>query len=304
MLKVVFLITVTAAIFSLTAFSDYDFFLLDLGAHFRMQYLCLGAVSLGIFLSRRKTAFACLAAVCVAANVIAIFPYYCAAPSASATTKPYRMLLTNVRTVNRNYGGVLDVVRREQPAVAVFLEVDEAWAARLDALSDLYPHRAVMPRSDNFGLAVFTRDKPVSDRRGPFAQGQPPSIIVELERDGRMLHVVATHPVPPMDPRMHDLRNAQLASIAEQINALHGDVAVLGDLNVTMWSPHFRRLLIRANLEDARRGFGILPTWPADNPLLSIPIDHCLLRGGLRVANLRTFSTNGSDHFGLIADLS
>ena len=38
-------------------------------------------------------------------------------------------------------------------------------------------------------------------------------------------------------------------------------VIVMGDLNLTPWSPLFRDFLIAADLHDASRGHGLTPTW-------------------------------------------
>ncbi len=303
MLNIAALITFVAAFFSLAAFADGGLFLLDLGAHFRPQYLVAATVCLIIFVVRKRPLLGCAAAVCIAANVFAMLPYYSTRPAAAVAGAPIRVLLANVRTSNRNYQGTLEAVRRELPAVAAFLEVDAAWAEQLESLADLYPYRIASPRPDNFGIAVFSRAPLLSARKGPIDKGQPPSVIVTLEHSGRPLHIVATHPVPPIGWAQFDARNVQLESVAREVNALDGNVVLLGDLNVSIWSSHFRRLLAEAKLEDTRKGFGILPTWPTENPLLYIPIDHCLLRGALHATNLRTFSTHGSDHFGLIADL-
>ena len=55
-------------------------------------------------------------------------------------------------------------------------------------------------------------------------------------------------------------------------------------------------------LRDSSRGMGLQPTWPADIPLLWIPIDHCLYSDGIEIRGRRTGPDVGSDHFPLIVD--
>ena len=71
---------------------------------------------------------------------------------------------------------------------------------------------------------------------------------------------------------------------------------VVGDLNCTPWSPHFRRLLRDAGLRDVARGRGLEPTWYPTSLPLGIPIDHVLVSDEIGVANRELGSDLGSDH--------
>jgi endonuclease/exonuclease/phosphatase family metal-dependent hydrolase len=74
---------------------------------------------------------------------------------------------------------------------------------------------------------------------------------------------------------------------------------VLGDLNVTAQSPHFRRLLSAGALRDAGAGRGWQPTWPVGFPLLGIRIDHALVNAAVRVREYGRGPAIGSDHWPL-----
>ena len=99
------------------------------------------------------------------------------------------------------------------------------------------------------------------------------------------------------------LRNAELAALAQLAQAQRGPLLVGGDLNVTPWSGHFRRVLDDSGLEDCARGRGWLPTWPAFFPPLGIRIDHCLASAHWRVLDVRTGPSLGSDHYAVVNDL-
>jgi endonuclease/exonuclease/phosphatase (EEP) superfamily protein YafD len=77
---------------------------------------------------------------------------------------------------------------------------------------------------------------------------------------------------------------------------------VLGDLNVSPWSWHFRRLVRESGLRDSMRGWGVQPSWPTFNPLLRIPLDHALHSPGIRIADRQTGRRVGSDHYPLVID--
>jgi endonuclease/exonuclease/phosphatase (EEP) superfamily protein YafD len=88
----------------------------------------------------------------------------------------------------------------------------------------------------------------------------------------------------------------------------------MGDLNITMWSPYYRRFVSKTGLWNTRQGSGILPTWrpvkirfwrlpSALSWLLALPIDHCLVSPAIAVPQIRPGPDVGSDHLPLIVDL-
>jgi endonuclease/exonuclease/phosphatase family metal-dependent hydrolase len=71
-----------------------------------------------------------------------------------------------------------------------------------------------------------------------------------------------------------------------------------------MWSPYYSQLMRDSGLMNARKGFGVLPTWPSHVPFLKIPLDHCLVSADISAAHIRTAEAIGSDHLPLIVDLA
>ena len=61
--------------------------------------------------------------------------------------------------------------------------------------------------------------------------------------------------------------------------------------------------LAATGLKDARRGFGLDPSWPTFLPLLGIPIDHVAVSDEFLVTDHRKLPAFGSDHFPVIAEL-
>jgi endonuclease/exonuclease/phosphatase (EEP) superfamily protein YafD len=101
------------------------------------------------------------------------------------------------------------------------------------------------------------------------------------------------------------LRNRQLDTLTGMIQMEAGrEQILLGDLNITPWSPHYTRLERQAGLTNGAMARGYLPTWPAGYNPVKIPIDHCLLSEGLRVRQFRTGPDTGSDHLPIIVDVA
>ncbi|NEP46367.1 MAG: hypothetical protein F6K35_47090 [Okeania sp. SIO2H7] len=83
-------------------------------------------------------------------------------------------------------------------------------------------------------------------------------------------------------------------------------IIVAGDLNVTPWSPHYRDLMMRSGLKDARRGFGLLPSQSSfmpQVPIFAIPIDHSFVSNDVQVVDIYVGPNVGSDHLPITTDM-
>jgi endonuclease/exonuclease/phosphatase (EEP) superfamily protein YafD len=129
-----------------------------------------------------------------------------------------------------------------------------------------------------------------------------PAIIATIDTPQGELFVLGLHALPPVNREYATGRDRQLAAIPQLVDDSNRATLVLGDLNTTPWSVHFRRLLENSALEDCGMGFGLQPTWPTSNWLLRIPIDHCLRSVHLTITNKFTMQDVGSDHLPSVVD--
>jgi endonuclease/exonuclease/phosphatase (EEP) superfamily protein YafD len=195
------------------------------------------------------------------------------------------------------------MVRKEKPDVAFFMEVDDAWLEHLLALTNEFPYVVAHPRSDNFGVALFARAKPAQmDIIWP--GGEVPSVIATIPMGATNVTFIGTHPVPPGSHEAWSFRNLQLDEVAALAARSPGPVVVAGDLNMSPWSPFFRKFAEASRLKDSQPGFGFQPTWPTIQPILYIPLDHVLVSRDIAVVDRRTGTRVGSDHLPVIVDLA
>ena len=71
-----------------------------------------------------------------------------------------------------------------------------------------------------------------------------------------------------------------------------------------MWSSDYLAVETISGLNNARQGFGILPTWPTYMPFLMIPIDHILISEHFVINDFKVGNNIGSDHLPLIIELA
>ncbi len=273
--------------------------LFELTAHFRPQYVVVLMISAaaGLVAKERRPAAAFGAA--AALNVLlspAAWPW---PGTAGAAAPEFQLLAANVNSANRAHDLELDLIASRQPDAVILMELDDAWVDALHSLDEQYVHQVVQPRSDNFGIGLWSR-LPLEDAAVVRLGGAGvPSVLARAVTARGPVWVLATHPVPPSGGEMSEMRNEQLAAIASLVDTLRGHVVVAGDLNTTPWSPHFRDLVSGGGLRGARSVRGLY-TWPVGMPVLMVQLDHCLHTDGLVASRLRVLPSIGSDHFPLL----
>ena len=219
-------------------------------------------------------------------------------------TSAMSILHFNVLRSNENYSDVIRFIQEQQSDFVCLQEVTYKWEEACKALYEEYPYHESVPRDDSFGILFLSRRPFLYKKVQYFARSQVPSIIVKVVHEKREFTIVATHPLPPRTALYSAQRNEQLTAVANYVKKIQTPVVVIGDLNVTPWSPYFKDFVQISQLKDSRQGFGIHCTWPSMAPLLWIPIDHCLLSANAKVHNRQVMSNYGSDHYPIVIRFS
>ena len=305
-------------------FSGETNWIADLASQLRVQ-LALGLfVLLLLFLLARRWWWVLLCMVGFAVNAIPIWPYVVGPASfsndpvvvkADETSKDpkdqLRLMSLNLLTRNRNWDGVIESVLDASPDFLVLMEIDSVWQQVCESKLDKdYPHAIFVAREDNFGIAFFSK-VPLSQSLVFDSEAlKLPSIDVTIPNLGaKPLRIIATHPIPPMDQSRWEARNEQLLNVAGRFNETTSNVMV-GDFNLTPWSPNFPKVVAAANLKDASKPLGLslsglTPTWYVFPTWIGgLKIDHALVSGDVTVQDLSIGQDVGSDHRALILDFS
>lgn len=280
--------------------------LCELFSHFRVQYL-VGLLVLSLLLlvgKHKKVAVLCFVVAMI--NLFCVLPLFLFRPNVSTWEYPFknhRAMLINVHSEMGDPELVMDVIREQKPELLVLEEVTESWMQALSGLTNPLPYCVSSPREDNFGIALFSKYPLIGKNILFLGEAGVPSIWASVKVDGRVLDILATHPLPPVSPEYALLRNEQLDRVAESIKG-RSPFLLLGDLNMTPWSPYFQRFITQTGLRDSARGFGSQPSWPTHFSFLGISIDHCLHSEEIGITNRKIGSRVGSDHFPLIIDFA
>jgi endonuclease/exonuclease/phosphatase (EEP) superfamily protein YafD len=295
---------VTTTAFSLLTLFDSLHRLLELFSHFRVQYCAVAAILAATLLLQRKRDWALGMLAVAIVNAALLVPWYLPADRASDDDAPQLTILhANVYGRNEQYQRFVSLVTAEQPDLFFVQEMNAGLETALQTLHAQYPYREVIIRDDNFGIAVYSQlplDSVVVHESPPYAL---PSLVVTTHVGSRPLTLMSTHPMPPIGRDEFAGRNEQLQDVGSLINTIPAPFALIGDLNISMWAHHYDLLIKQTGLRNARKGFGVLPSWPVQLPFAMIPIDHCLVSGAIDVVAIRTGPAIGSDHLPLIVTL-
>ena len=281
---------------------------LDLASHFRSYYLLAAAVGLAVSCFRAGIATRVVMAAALAINAWTMLPYWlpaaeAASPAAATAGSAVSIVSLNVLRFNSDTAPAIDYLRSRAADVVAVLEVSPEWAAAIDSLADVYPHRFIEPRLDNFGAAVLSRWPLVDPRLVDFGDTGYPSIVADVDRPEGRFRCIAIHPYPPYSRTSSEMLVRHLHAVAAGVARSPLPCIVAGDFNATPWSAGYRAFATGSGLRDTAHGRGVQPTWNARLPFLRIPIDHIFAPPSASVIRRTVGPDVGSDHFPVEADV-
>jgi endonuclease/exonuclease/phosphatase (EEP) superfamily protein YafD len=285
----------------------------DLFAHFRYHY-ALGALLLAavaVTLGRRGVGVAAVCLIVPQIWAVAAPPRTPIATEANASPD-MRVMSMNVLYSNRRFDDVVHAVEREAPDILSMQEVTQRWHPVIERLAARLPYIAPADwrtqSSDNVLLSRF-----------PIVEGQliaPPNqhrpfahVDATIMRNGRSLRVLAVHPPLPSGPRNTATRQANFDYYAGVAATTEAPLLIVGDFNITPYSPRFRALLRDGGLRYVHLGWTWPASWPSESRgdfqryIRGFPIDHILTSRHFAVSAARAIKDVGSDHYPVVADL-
>lgn len=298
-----------ALFFGAVGYFESDFWFLDLGVHFRAHYLAVAAISFLIHLKFKRWVLlvSLLTFMINFPPLIEYLPIAATAPQKAAGELRLRVMNSNLFFQNSHMKEFAEVVFEQNPDILVLQEYTSFHEHELVKMLNGYNYQVREPREDCFGIAVYSKHPLIESKVFQLELGQPPLIEAAVNFGDQIVKLFAVHPLPPAGEAGFLSRNKFLELLAShiqrEIKGAQTNYLVIGDLNITMWSQKFTKLLARAKLKDTRAGFGIFPTWGPFSQPLGIPIDHILSSQALSVKNFRTSPIQGSDHLAITAEL-
>lgn len=295
---------VIGSICSLGALLSSQHWVFDLISPFRIQYIGLIAIVLSIALYRQRYKIALILALCMSVHIYDVYRSQSLTEiNGRVLTAALSVMSSNLYAANNDYENHVDFLKSTDPDIIVFQEYTTAWDAALSDSLGVYPYRLIVPMDTPFGIAVYSKLPLLDEKVVYLLSNVRPSIEANVSVAGKLIKIFGTHAPPPMSNVLYTERNQHFQKISEIALEQTDAMIVMGDLNVSPWSDHFRYFLESGELSDGRRGFGVLPTWPTWFLPLQIPIDHIVVNSSVSVTAFSSSSDLNSDHRTIWANL-
>ncbi len=293
-----------------TGFSFFasDWWVFELTSHFRIQYFLVLLVSSLVCISRAHYKWGVAAGFVALLNLALLVPFetvvHAKSSSAKTESRSFRAVLLNVNHANDDYRKIYDYIRLVNPDFLLLLEVNEKWMSNLQKLRDKFAYSKGQAHPE-YGILLMSQ-VPIDQTAILFlGEERIPTVMAQFTLQNKQnVTLLGTHPRSPMSSAHAQSRNDQLRNIAKFVSQQPNPVVLLGDLNVTPWSPVFQDFLTHSGLRDSMEGMGLQPTWPTTFPLAWIPIDHCLISSEVLIRKRQVGPNIGSDHYPLVVDFS
>lgn len=241
----------------------------------------------------------------VAYHLFTVLPYF---PKNFQQTKPSNhsicVLSVNVKQENRAYDKLLRTVQAVKPDILLTMETDKQWERGLSALEGSFKHVVRVPKSNRYGMHLYTNLEVQKVQVHYLISAEHPSIEAVLQDPAKRTFVFwGIHPPPPSPTEKPTARqkDAELAKVAKLALEAAFPVVVSGDFNNVCWSKASKLFSRISGLADARVNKGFYGTFPASFWLLRFPIDLFFHSSSVVVSKLQVLRGIGSDHLPFMA---
>ena len=271
----------------------FDHWMAQLWVHFILQYTFLFFILLLITLRYHARSFLTLiVAIGLLINVFKIIPFYFSKASDGFDHEEnFTIMSINLWSQNKSVASVKYLLKKQDTDIIILLEYTHEWHKQLKEEMRNYPYHKMCVRSDNFGMAVFSKIAMETE----LEINDVPQINA-IVQTVNPFHLLIRHPRPPLNSVTYQAQKRMFNELEDFENNTTKPVVIAGDLNSSSFSYSFNKLTNNTSLIDTRNGFGLQATWPSQLGHLGITLDHFLINNELIVIDRKVLHDIGSDH--------
>ena len=213
-----------------------------------------------------------------------------------------RVLALNVEYTQDTGAAASRQIRAQNPDIVVLSELSPRNQRHLDLTR--YRYSSQHPKTNAFGQGIWSR-WPITEESTWSVNGLD-MLRLTVHTPTGPVRIYQVHTDAPQNAQGRRIWKQQLKQLHEYLNAERRPVIAAGDFNGSHWDGPYSDLLGGPRrIADAGQGRGYLATWPSGRrlpPLL--PLDHVLVSRGVGVRHFKVLGPVGSDHRGVLADLT
>jgi endonuclease/exonuclease/phosphatase (EEP) superfamily protein YafD len=321
--KILYFLSTFIIILTVAGFFGRSWWWFDVACHFRVQYFWILIFSAIVCTLGRKWIPCILITTFALINAATLIPYITTAKPINVDSPKIRAVSINLDYRNSSYEKAVSFISQSQPQLLILGDLSERWEDGLrETLAEfpyfirlkyaeayfieenfMEPFREIL-KKHKISLGLFSKLPFESRKLGQVETYPTPYVMAQFKFNEKPFTLLGAHLMIPASNVLSKTRNKQITFLTQKIQSIKQPTVLLGDLNITPWSPFFKDFIQKTGLNEARKEFGISPTWPTGFASLQIPIDHSLTSNRIIVHSFRLGPDIGSDHFPLILDFS
>ncbi len=295
--------TIVAVLTSILPSIFPNIWFIDILSNFKLQILLFLLVAfITNLLTRKSKIIGVISLVLVIWNASYLYNLYL--PSKIDEINKLRgttIVSLNLLSSNNKSDKVINFIKDKNPDILILLEYNPKWETLLSEITNQYIFKKTVVRNDNFGIGYFSKVESKASILN-FDYTKVPSIKANIEIGEESVTIIATHPFPPLGQERFNARNFHLKSLVKKRKEFSENLIIVGDLNTSSYSTHFKNLLEKTDLKDSRNGLGIMPTWPSNFTLFQTTLDHFLVSDNIYIIHRGTGPDLGSDHLPILME--
>lgn len=215
------------------------------------------------------------------------------------------ILFANIHKDNTKYEAIKKTISDTNPDVLMFVEfADHHYEHLKDFLQTQYPYTNNTTRSKKFIWSMVFSKYPLNNKADDFPQWAWRYGYFSLLYNHQDIYFYLVHTSSPDSYGHFIMRNDQLTTFVNDFQAhesdrKHNNIVVVGDFNVTPWSPYYDILSTAFSgelLNLTKRIPFLFTRWFKPFPIFQAHIDHLWTSSSLSVPNFTSISMPGSDH--------
>jgi endonuclease/exonuclease/phosphatase (EEP) superfamily protein YafD len=190
-------------------FGFESWWMADLVSHFTLQYvICslVAAIFFGVlsFVQRKRSVYIW----CALSMLMALIHGYSVATFFVKTkhriprqevAHDLRIMSFNVLAGNKQYQEIQRQITQVDPDIVLLLEVQRPLLSALERIGEVYPYHILEPRSDSFGMALYSKYPIVKHAVHSWGVRHLPWIEAEiLSQGGQQYMLYGVHTLPPV----------------------------------------------------------------------------------------------------------
>ena len=148
-------LSLLALVISCIGLFPQPFWWLELFAHFIVILWVCNLTLLVWFSIKRQKTWVALSIVAVILTSLQLVQFIPIKPKLSDVN--FTVYDANVLTSNHSHELILQQIFSQSPDVITLQEFSNELKQSLKALDDVYPHQVLVPRNDNFGIAIYSK---------------------------------------------------------------------------------------------------------------------------------------------------